>query len=209
MLGAGLFAFSAFLTVDCTFPVFLHAFPLPFDNAVVLIHMETVPDTEVAGDIHAERTGHAIPAAGTAVLDTAVHYLFYCVYSFIFLFLHGNEIRKGIEAKRYFTITDLFYLAAVDITADKHVYITRYPMTGFLGIFPSRIQVISTTETKRVEYDGRIYEHYPVIGKPDDTPQFIEILRIANVILKVMGGENSCRYSSNCGNILLSLNYSA
>jgi hypothetical protein len=110
-----------------------------------------------------------------------------------------QELRKGIQDKRYFTITDLFYLAAVDITADKHVYITRYPMTGFLGIFPSRIRVISTTETKKVEYDGKIYEHYPVIGKPDDTPQFIEILRIANVILKVMGGDYDGEIRQLCG----------
>jgi hypothetical protein len=72
-------------------------------------------------------------------------------------------------------------------------------MTGFLGIFPSRIRVISTTETKKVEYDGKIYEHYPVIGKPDDTPQFIEILRIANVILKVMGGDYDGEIRQLCG----------
>jgi hypothetical protein len=120
-----------------------------------------------------------------------------------------DEIKEAMNKRRFFTITDLFYLAAVDITADKHVYITRYPMTGYLGIFPSRIRVISTTETHEVEYNGKTYKHYPVIGKPDETPQFIEILRVANVTLKIMGGENSCRYSSNCGNISLGLNYSA
>ena len=100
-----------------------------------------------------------------------------------------KELRQDIANKRYMTITDLFYLAAVDITADKHVYITRYPMTGFLGIFPSRIRVISTTQTHEVEYNGKVYKHYPMIGKADETPQFIEILRIANVTLKIMGGD--------------------
>ena len=29
---------------------------------------------------------------------------------------------------RHFTVTDLLYLASVDITLDKHVYVTRYPV---------------------------------------------------------------------------------
>ena len=114
-----------------------------------------------------------------------------------------KELHRDIATKRRFTITDLFYLAAVDITADKHVYITRYPMTGFLGIYPSRIRVTSTTQTKKVEYNGKIYDHYPVVGKPTDIPQFIEILRVPNVTLKIMGGKNNCPFFHNCGKILL------
>ena len=110
-----------------------------------------------------------------------------------------EKFKRDIKNKRYFTITDLFYLAAVDITSDKHVYITRYPMTGYLGIFPSRIRVISTTETHEVEYNGKVYKHYPIIGKPNEVPQFIEILRVANVTLKVMGGDYDGGIRQLCG----------
>lgn len=100
---------------------------------------------------------------------------------------------KSELSKRVFTLTDLFYMAAIDITKDKHVYITRYPLSDYAGIFPCGIGVLSTIETKKVEYDGEVYSHYPVIDvnmKPELVPtQFIEIVNLSNVYLQSIGGD--------------------
>ena len=95
-------------------------------------------------------------------------------------------------AKRPFTLTDLMYLAAVDITKDKHIYITRYPMADHLGIFPIRLNVLSTTRTVPMVVDGEEYKHYPLVEPKSDGQtmnKFIEVLQLSNVYLSAIGGE--------------------
>src|SRR5699024_2698339 len=48
---------------------------------------------------------------------------------------------------RDFTVTDLLYIAAVDICEGKHVYVTRYPVSNYLNIYPSKISILSTSQT--------------------------------------------------------------
>ena len=111
-----------------------------------------------------------------------------------------NANPKDILSKRDFTLTDLFYIAAVDITKDKHVYITRYPIADASSVFPCGISVLSTNETMEVEYDGQIYLHYPIVDlkmPPETVPtQFIEVLNMSNVFLQGIGDThtwvNSC-----------------
>lgn len=46
----------------------------------------------------------------------------------------GNEIPIPLyreELGRNFTLTDILFIAAVDITKDKHVYVTRYPIEQY------------------------------------------------------------------------------
>lgn len=92
--------------------------------------------------------------------------------------------------QRPFTITDLMYLAAVDICEDKHIYITRYPMSDHLGIFPTGINVLSTVVTEEMMVDGKLYKHYPKveIGKNAQN-SFKEVLTLSNVYLKAIGGD--------------------
>jgi hypothetical protein len=87
--------------------------------------------------------------------------------------------------QRPFTITDLVYLAAVNICEDKHIYITRYPMSDHLGIFPTGINVLSTTKTQPMIVDGKLYKHYPKveIGKKANN-KFKEVLTLSNTYLK-------------------------
>jgi hypothetical protein len=87
--------------------------------------------------------------------------------------------------QRAFTITDLMYMAAHDICSDKHIYITRYPMADHLGIFPCGITVLSTTETVKMEVNGKTYNHYPkiVVGKPSSNA-FKEVICLNNCYLK-------------------------
>lgn len=65
--------------------------------------------------------------------------------------------------KRDMTWTDIFYMAAIDTTADKHIYVTRYPMLDYLGTFTTRITVLSTRETMSVIINDKLYDNYPVI----------------------------------------------
>ena len=50
-------------------------------------------------------------------------------------------------SNRYLTWTDLFYMCAVEITRDKCVYITRYPMEDYFGCYPTEVSVLSTFKT--------------------------------------------------------------
>ena len=94
---------------------------------------------------------------------------------------------------RVLTYTDLFYIAACDITKDKHVYVTRYPITSYNSTFPAKIRVLSTTETIPVTANGVEYKHYPVIDlnipKSEIGYQFIEVTQMNNTLLNGIGGD--------------------
>lgn len=94
---------------------------------------------------------------------------------------------------RHLTLTDLFFLAAYNVCKDKHVYITRYPMTDIMGTFPIKINVLSTVETIPVEYNGELIKKYPKIDlslTPNEVAsQFVDTLRFQNVFLKAMNGD--------------------
>ena len=78
----------------------------------------------------------------------------------------GNLYKLKIFYKnlnRYFTKTDLLFLAAKDILKDKHVYITRDPVTSRQSIYPSRISILSTSKTMKMEIDDKYIIDYPVI----------------------------------------------
>ena len=117
------------------------------------------------------------------------------------------ETAKSELSKRYFTLTDLFYLAAIDIVSDKHVWITRYPIGDYTGTFACRISVLTTNETMKVSYDGKDYEHYPIIipgmDKNKVPTQFIEVLNMSNVLLQAIGGDYDGKYCCLVKEILL------
>lgn len=94
---------------------------------------------------------------------------------------------------RPMTWCDLFYLAAVEVTADKMVLITRYPIDSCYNQFPSAINVSSTIKTEPMIVNGRLYKHYPYIREEDlginTTHKFIDTLNISNVLLGSIGGD--------------------
>lgn len=96
-------------------------------------------------------------------------------------------------SERFFTLTDLFFLAASNVCEDKHVYITRYPMTDTMGTFPTGINVLSTIQTTPMEIDGKLYKKYPVVDlslKPEEVAsQFVDTLRFQNIFLNAMNGD--------------------
>lgn len=94
---------------------------------------------------------------------------------------------------RPFTWTDLFYLAAVETLSDKHVYCTRYPLTDYFGIFPTRCRPLSTVNTMPVMINGTVYPFYPKIdlsmSKAQVATQFIDTAEISNLYLDAIGGD--------------------
>ena len=96
-------------------------------------------------------------------------------------------------ANRPFTLTDLFYLAAHDICSNKHVYITRYPITDYLGIFPCGIAILTTADTVKMQVNGKEYPFYPKIDmklpKEQIPTQFIEVVTMQNTYLQAMNGD--------------------
>lgn len=91
------------------------------------------------------------------------------------------------------TWTDILYQAAVDVTADKCVLITRYPINDYFNIFPNKVSVTSTRETMAVYVNQKVYKHYPVIDtnlpKQSVYMQFIDTVSMSNVYLKGLGGD--------------------
>lgn len=109
-----------------------------------------------------------------------------------------NDLEKDDEnrlpiAERLMTWCDLLYMAAIEVTADKTVLITRYPIDSCYNQFPCGIHISSTIKTEPMVVNHKLYKHYPYI-RPEDigkntTNKFIDTLNISNVYLGSIGGD--------------------
>lgn len=109
---------------------------------------------------------------------------------------------------RDLTYVDLFYIAALKITKNKHCLVTRYPVTNNKNIYPARIKVLSTARTREVfikfgdSYGDFAlspytkYEKYPYIkyeGNPNPKAEaYYELTGttlLGNSVLKAIGGD--------------------
>lgn len=103
------------------------------------------------------------------------------------------EKEDGTVVTRDLTYTDMLFIVANRAAADKHVFITRYPLTNHLGSCPSKINILSTLKTEKVKVNGVEYKHYPVIDydmdKEDVATFFYDVLKMSNVLLKAFGGD--------------------
>lgn len=94
---------------------------------------------------------------------------------------------------RPMTVCDLLYMAAVDVTKDKHIIVTRYPLTDYTGIYPAKIHVLSTINTAPAYMSNEVYRHYPVIDPNLSFEKisviFVDTLVMSNVYLKALGAD--------------------
>lgn len=100
---------------------------------------------------------------------------------------------------RPLTWCDIFYQAAVEITTNKHILITRYPIDSFYNQFPTRIRVASTIDTEYMVVSGAfgsedvVYPKYPKIRKEDlltnTSNKFVDTLNMCNGYLPSIGGD--------------------
>lgn len=94
---------------------------------------------------------------------------------------------------RPMTWTDLFYMAAVETLSDKHVWVTRYPLTDQNSSFPSLCMPLSTVVTTPALVMGKEYQFYPIVTvgmKPNEVAtQFIDTLTMSVLYLNALGGD--------------------
>lgn len=95
--------------------------------------------------------------------------------------------------ERYMTWCDLFYMGAVEVTRDKMVLITRYPIDSCYNQFPLKVNVTSTIKTEPMVVGMTLYKHYPYIRKEDigknTSNKFIDTVSISNVYLESIDGD--------------------
>ena len=88
---------------------------------------------------------------------------------------------------------DLLYRAACDVTEDKMVLITRFPIDSYLNQYPSKVNIKSTVETEPMVINGKLYKWYPKIRKEDvnsnTSPLFSDTLSICNGLIGAMGAD--------------------
>lgn len=106
-----------------------------------------------------------------------------------------GEIKKGHERfyNRHMTWCDILYQSAIDICQDKHVLITRYPVTDYFSSFINKINVYSTLDTIAVRVGAREYKYYPRVDlnmpKNKVETYFQGSLSFSNLYLAGIGGD--------------------
>jgi DNA-directed RNA polymerase beta' subunit len=106
-----------------------------------------------------------------------------------------NENPENISpiSNRKATWCDILYQAAVEVTSDKMVYVTRYPLLDYFGTFPNKITVLSTHSTEPMYIGNKIYPFYPKIDF-NMTPEqisttFADTVSMSNLYLTGLGGD--------------------
>lgn len=99
----------------------------------------------------------------------------------------------GTEIVRDMTYADVLFIVANRAAADKHVFLTRYPITNHLGSIPSKLNVSSTVQTEKLIYNGQLFKHYPKIdlnmSPTEVSTYFYDVLKLSNTLLKSFGGD--------------------
>ena len=107
---------------------------------------------------------------------------------------NGDTVELALfkdDLKRPFSLMDLFFITAKTVCNDKHVYITRYPITQYESIYPSRIKILSTIKTTTMRLGDKYYEDYPLYLedyplKENDSTYFVDTSRMNSATIKAM-----------------------
>ena len=96
-------------------------------------------------------------------------------------------------SNRPMTWCDLLYMACVDVSRDKYVLITRYPIDSCYNQYPIGINVNSTIKTEIMLINGTIYKWYPRIRREDigsnTTNSFVDTCMLPNTSLNFIRGD--------------------
>jgi hypothetical protein len=105
------------------------------------------------------------------------------------------DVQKNQTVTRPLTLTDVIYMCCKSAIEDagRMVYTVRYPIGDYLGAFFTKVHVLSTLETTRIQFKGRNYDYYPIIDleKPHSrvATSFIETVNMSNSRLKALGAD--------------------
>jgi hypothetical protein len=119
--------------------------------------------------------------------------------------IHTENIESNLDksplVNRRLTWCDLIFMAASDLSKDKCVLLTRYPIDSFYSQFPTKIEVASTKETEPMYFDNKFFKHYPKIRDEDigsnTSNKFVDTLQMCNLHLKSIGGDYELRYTED------------
>ncbi|MDD3172172.1 MAG: hypothetical protein PHF63_00635 [Herbinix sp.] len=104
-----------------------------------------------------------------------------------------NPDDKHNKFTQVVTWTDLLYRGAYEITQDKTVFVTRYPVTDHFSSFPNLITVLSTHRTIPVMVGSTYYPFYPIIDFNVKTEKigllFADTVVMSNLYLGGLGGD--------------------
>ena len=105
--------------------------------------------------------------------------------------ISGRFMKENTTFKRAATVTDLLYIIAAEVVADKHVYVTRYPLDNFNGQFPAKVHILTTLRTTPAMIGENEYTHYPRLedfgaGRYNS---FIDTAQFSNVYTGPMGAD--------------------
>ena len=101
----------------------------------------------------------------------------------------GEPVRVPLydaDLGRPTTLLDLFYVAASDVTSDKYVMFTRYPVEDFRACHFARASILTTERTVEKRIGDRTYKRYPETGPP---VRWVDSYRISNSYTKAMGAD--------------------
>ena len=94
---------------------------------------------------------------------------------------------------RRMTWLDIFYMAAIEATKNKHVLITRFPVDSYTNQFITKINITTTVQTEQLVFNNIYYPFYPRIRESDigiDTSNtFIDTLQPSNNFLASCGAD--------------------
>jgi hypothetical protein len=105
------------------------------------------------------------------------------------------DLNKNQTVTRPLTLTDVIYLCCYDVIekANRMVYTVRYPIGDYLGAFFTKVHVLSTLETTKIQFRGDTYNYYPIIDveRPHNkvSTSFIETINMSNSRLKALGAD--------------------
>lgn len=112
------------------------------------------------------------------------------------MLLKGKKLFKGErseELNRSMTVTDVIYMACVDICEKRHCMVTRYPVGTDKGLFFNKIRVQSTRRSHRVVFNEKEYPNYPdinfVIANDHVGVYFVDTAVFSNSFLDGLGGD--------------------
>ena len=107
-----------------------------------------------------------------------------------------GDDKSGIS-NRNLTWCDLFFIAASEMSEDKHAILTRYPVNDYFGQQYTKIAISSTKETEPMYIDlygnTKFYKYYPKIRQEDignnTSNKFVDTLRLSKTRLSILGGD--------------------
>lgn len=105
------------------------------------------------------------------------------------------DLNKNEPITRPLTLTDIIYqcVYTVVVVGNRMVYTVRYPIGDYLGAFFSKVHILSTNTTTKIQMGEQVYPSYPLINielpRSRVATSFSETVTPSNSRLKVIGGD--------------------